>query len=61
MLICKHFAYYKILYHYVLSGGFSTGALVFANFCLTNGMQGYFWDGPEPFFEKTVKDRLNLI
>ena len=22
---------------------------------------GYFWDGPEPFFEKTVEDRLNLI
>ena len=23
--------------------------------------QGYFWDGPEPFFEKTTEDRLNLI
>ena len=23
--------------------------------------QGYFWDGPEPFFEKIVEERLNLI
>ena len=23
--------------------------------------QGYFRDGPEPFLEKTVEDRINLI
>ena len=25
------------------------------------GLQGYFWDRPEPFYEKTVSDRVVLI
>ena len=23
--------------------------------------QGYFWDGPEPFYEKNISDRVILI
>ena len=24
-------------------------------------LQGYFWGGPEPFYEKTMSDRVILI
>ena len=29
--------------------------------CLIVESQGYFWDGPELFCEKTIRDRLNLF
>ena len=29
--------------------------------CKQQSIQEYFWDGPEPFYEKTMSDRVILI
>ena len=39
----------------------NAGGATVVYLCTSSVMQGYFWDGPELFCEKTSRDRPNLF